>query len=145
MMTDPYQQLLEATIQHLEGIRARGARFVSVTPELLTQLAANRGTPLRQAASAAVATPAGPIQAPGSLKPRQATVIEAKNSPSAPPNTDVKPAAAEASLLSLPGEGVVAAAPPATKLAPEVKAAAFASLRERALACVKCDHLASSR
>ena len=45
--------------------------------------------------------------------------------------------------LGLPGE--VKAAPPAVVLSPEAKAAAFAELRRRALACVKCPHLASSR
>ena len=43
---------------------------------------------------------------------------------------------------ALPGE---TAAIPITPLSPEAKAAAFAELRERALACVKCPHLASSR
>jgi len=32
-MTDPYYQLLEATIQHLEGLKRRGERCVSVSPE----------------------------------------------------------------------------------------------------------------
>jgi DNA polymerase len=44
-------------------------------------------------------------------------------------------------LLALPGEIVPTAAP----LESQAKAAAFAALRERALACVKCPHLASSR
>jgi len=43
--------------------------------------------------------------------------------------------------LALPGETVPVSAP----LDPKEKAAAFAALRERALACVKCPHLASSR
>jgi DNA polymerase len=43
--------------------------------------------------------------------------------------------------LALPGETVPASAP----LDPQAKAAAFAALRQRALACVKCAHLASSR
>ena len=34
---------------------------------------------------------------------------------------------------------------PAAALSPEAKAAAFAELRQRAMACVKCPHLASSR
>jgi DNA polymerase len=38
-----------------------------------------------------------------------------------------------------------AAVPAAPALSPEAKAAAFAELRQRALACVKCSHLASSR
>jgi DNA polymerase len=51
------------------------------------------------------------------------------------------PIAEQATLLALPGETVPAAAP----LDPQAKAAAFAALRERALACMKCPHLASSR
>ena len=45
-------------------------------------------------------------------------------------------------MLALPGETVPSQSPP---LDPQAKAAAFAALRERALACVKCPHLASSR
>jgi DNA polymerase len=44
--------------------------------------------------------------------------------------------------LGLPG---LTPAVPAAPLSPEAKAAAFAELRERAMACVKCPHLASSR
>jgi DNA polymerase len=45
--------------------------------------------------------------------------------------------------LALPGEASApATAPPLNR---EAKAAAFAKLRERALACVKCSHLAASR
>ncbi len=43
--------------------------------------------------------------------------------------------------LALPGETV----PASTPLDPKEKAAAFAELQKRALACVKCPHLASSR
>jgi DNA polymerase len=49
---------------------------------------------------------------------------------------------AEPSLsLGLPGE----VPPPRAPLSPEAKAAAFADLRQRALACVKCSHLAAAR
>jgi len=143
-MTDPYQQLLAATIQHLEDRKARGARFISVTPELLSQLTMNRAMPLRQSASAPVAAPVGAAQAPGPVKLTQASAIAAKP-PSPTPQSQPKPAAPQASLLSLPGEEVATGTPIAQNLAPEVKAAAFAALRERALACVKCEHLASSR
>jgi DNA polymerase len=47
------------------------------------------------------------------------------------------------SLLSLPGEPVLAPVTPS--LTPEAKAAAFTELRQRALACTKCAHLAGSR
>jgi len=43
--------------------------------------------------------------------------------------------------LPLPGENAPASPP----LDPKEKAVAFAALRERALVCVKCPHLASSR
>lgn len=39
----------------------------------------------------------------------------------------------------------MSAPPTAPPLTPEAKAAAFAALRERALACVKCSHLAAAR
>jgi DNA polymerase len=44
---------------------------------------------------------------------------------------------------ALPGDAE--AAPPTVALSPEAKAAAFADLRQRTIACVKCPHLASSR
>jgi len=52
------------------------------------------------------------------------------------------PVAEQKTLLALPGETVASQVPP---LDPQAKAAAFAALHERALACVKCPHLASSR
>jgi uracil-DNA glycosylase family 4 len=53
-----------------------------------------------------------------------------------------QPAAEQESLPALSGGTVPVQKPP---LDPKEKAAAFAALRERALACVKCPHLASSR
>jgi hypothetical protein len=32
-MSDGYRQLLDATIQHLEGLKSRGVRHVAVAPE----------------------------------------------------------------------------------------------------------------
>jgi DNA polymerase len=101
---DAYTQLLDATISHLESLKNRGTRFVSVSPENLATLAQMP----RRPATATVA----PV--------RVAPAIVAPSSPSQPT--------------------LVAAAPVS-----EAKAAAFAELRARALACVKCPHLASSR
>ena len=53
------------------------------------------------------------------------------------------PPVAQAVSMPLPGETPVPA--PAPALSPEARAAAFAELRQRAMACVKCPHLASSR
>jgi DNA polymerase len=49
----------------------------------------------------------------------------------------------QALSLALPSETTAPASLPA--LSPEAKAAAFAELRQRALACVKCPHLAAAR
>ncbi|MCX6924458.1 MAG: uracil-DNA glycosylase, partial [Verrucomicrobia bacterium] len=56
---------------------------------------------------------------------------------------DPKPAPDPALAQPLPVETPVAT--PAAMLTPEAKAAAFAELRQRALTCVNCPHLASSR
>jgi uracil-DNA glycosylase len=114
-MSEGYRQLLDATIQHLEDLKSRGVRHVPVSPETLR----------------ALAQPAG-------AEPR----ISMPTAPASP-----KPAELS---LALPGETqseiFTAAAPsPAPCLSSPEKAAAFAALRERALACVKCQHLASSR
>ncbi|MDB6110704.1 MAG: Phage polymerase-related protein, partial [Pedosphaera sp.] len=57
-----------------------------------------------------------------------------------------RPKAPAVSVFSAPVEAVAAAIVPAAPvLSPEAKAAAFAELSARALACVKCPNLASSR
>ena len=59
-----------------------------------------------------------------------------------PRSTPITPPAEAPALFALPGDAPAPSAPP---LDPAAKAAAFAELRTRALACVKCPHLASSR
>jgi DNA polymerase len=117
-----FDQFLDATIQHLEGLKARGVRYVSVSPETLR--------PLSQ-----------PMPKPAALP-----VYAAKPSPAsarpAPPIPSTPPSAAAELALSPPGETPPVSAAP---LSPEAKAAAFAALRERVLACVKCPHLAAAR
>src|SRR5262245_16097990 len=47
-MPDTYSELLDATIQHLESLKARGTKFVSVSHETLAALdrpAVKRGLP----------------------------------------------------------------------------------------------------
>jgi uracil-DNA glycosylase family 4 len=63
MPADAYTQLLDATISHLESLKNRGVRFVSVSPENLTALAR---TPRRAAA---------PVKSP------TATMIDTSASP----------------------------------------------------------------
>jgi len=102
-MSEVYNQLLAATIQHLESLKARGTRFVSVSPEILSALA-------RPPAPSRPISIAPPPPAPPPA-PRLAAV------PTAPISIGLDPA----------------------------KIAAFAELRARALACVKCPNLAAAR
>lgn len=124
-----YDDLLAATIQHLEELKGRGARFVSVSPETLSALANSK---IRRAGF----TPQKPVGPKPELKELKPQNREATTKPPVPRT--------EKSLtFDLPGEKVATPSTPA--LSPEAKAAAFADLRQRAMACVKCSHLASSR
>jgi uracil-DNA glycosylase family 4 len=102
-MPDAYTQLLDAAIQHLQGLKDRGVRFVDVSPERLANLG--------QSVKPSVSRPA----------PRQSTTPAIIPKPPAP--APIAP----------------------TAIVSEAKAAAFAELRVRAMVCVKCPHLASSR
>jgi DNA polymerase len=135
-MIDPYQQLLEATIQHLEDLKARGTRFVSVTPELLTQLATPRKAASRETS---IPIPRPPVE----VKAAQPSLPDAKKAPPVQPASEPKPTVGQSSRLTLPRK--VSTAPSKPALAPEIKAAAFDELRQRALVCRKCEHLAGSR
>jgi len=128
-MSDPYGQLLDATIQHLEDLKARGVRHVAVSPETLRALAqpvAGRDAPLGR-----------PTEAPSHKSDEPAARPYQKATSAAFMST-----AEQETLLTLPGETAPTQVPP---LDPQTKAAAFAALRERALACVKCEHLAAAR
>lgn len=95
-MSSAYDQLLDATIQHLNELKTRGMRHVAVSPDTLRAL---------------------------SQPPRPAAIAPAPGVASVPATRPAVPAP-----------------PPSAE-----KAAAFAALRERALACIRCPHLASSR
>jgi DNA polymerase len=109
-MSDAYNQLLDATIRHLEDLKSRGVRDVVVSDETLRALT--------QPAKSQIPHPK----------------FQMEKTPS--------PAAEQSALIALPGETQSAIRNPQS---PVAKAAAFAALRERALECVKCPHLASSR
>ncbi|HUA69196.1 MAG TPA: uracil-DNA glycosylase family protein [Candidatus Saccharimonadales bacterium] len=132
-MSDAYGQLLDATIQHLEDLKSRGVRHVAVSPETLAALAQ---PPAREFSISTPQSPIMPTAAPTNSKPPTQSAIRNPQSPIA------ALAAEQAPLLALPGETVPSQGPP---LDPQAKVAAFASLRERALVCVRCPHLAASR
>ncbi|MBE0545317.1 MAG: uracil-DNA glycosylase [Verrucomicrobia bacterium] len=116
-MSSACDALLDATIRHLEDLQAGGVRHVAVSPDTLKALAqpAPRGV---QPSLAAV---------PAQVRQPQPVSLTPGTEPPLPLAQPIEPV------------NVVPV------LSPEAKAAAFAALRERALACVKCQHLASSR
>jgi DNA polymerase len=124
-MSDDYRQLLDATIQHLEGLKSRGVRHVAIAPETLRALAQP--------------APVGKIQISNFKSQIQPTAPVAKTEPvisTLPKKTPAPAAPPKAEIPSPRVEG--------TKASPG-KIAAFTALRERALACIKCPSLASSR
>ena len=132
-MSNLYAQLLEAAIQHLEELKARGIRLVSVSQEALAELGQMRERPPMKAPSPEARAPQLSIEKP----------LVQLTPPVPPKPVTQTPLREQALSLSLPGEAV--AAPAAPELSPETKRAAFAELRQRAMACVKCAHLAASR
>src|SRR6266404_3059364 len=116
-MAEPYTELLDATIRHLEGLKERGVRFVTVSPENLAALA----------------------QAP---RPQATQAGAPSRAPVAP---SARPMEREALVAATLIADAVEARPAGPGLSPEAKAAAYADLRARALGWVKCPHLASSR
>jgi uracil-DNA glycosylase family 4 len=127
-MSGVYQELLETTIRHLESLKASGARFVPVSKETLNSLEVLKARPAKPAPTAAPRpTPAVTAKAP-QVAPRAKPLEQ-------------KPVQAESLSLALPGQTPKAL----PVLGLEAKAAAFADLRQRALACVRCSNLVAAR
>ena len=133
-MSGPYEELLEATIHYLEGLKSRGARHVAVAPQTLR----------------AMALPAPKVQISDLISPNQniAAAVEA-NVPDNPEPMTTKPALSGSNPPSRnlnsafePGAGALEADRQESAV---TKAASFEALRLRVLACTKCPHLASSR
>jgi DNA polymerase len=132
-MSDTYSQLLDAAIQHLEELKARGVRFVAVSPENLASLSAtSRPAPAK---AVALPRPTAPNTGPATaVRPQHTT----------PKPAEQKPAPELALPMAAEGKQAGAGAQ-APALSPEAKAAAFAELRQRVMPCVKCSHLAAAR
>src|SRR5262245_7509257 len=131
-MSEPYEQLLDATIQHLQELKSRGVKSVNVSPEALVSLRSTAPAGTGTGRTAAPGTAPSPVNrvAPAAV-PVKATVV-----PSQPTGEiDLVPSAKPVSTLT----------PASAPLDPAAKAGAMRELRERALVCVKCPHLANSR
>ena len=114
-MSTAYHELLDATIQHLEGLKARGVRHLAIAPETLR----------------ALVRPAGIIPAPTAAKIATPGSMPAKQIAAFMPSEKITAPVSQSAIRN-----------PQSAIG---KATAFAALRERALACVKCPHLAASR
>jgi uracil-DNA glycosylase family 4 len=124
-MSSAYDQLLDATIRHLENLQSRGTRHIAVTTETWRALTA----PLPTSTKSPATTTRPPI-----MRPSATTAIPMppiRNRPTRSTPASVSPAAPREIL-------------PYTSADP-AKAAAFAELRTRVLACVKCPNLAAAR
>lgn len=130
-----YAQLLDAAIKDLEDRKAAGERFVAVAPATLGALAAPLSAPAptraKPAELAAPATRPAPAARAGGFQPPSAT-------PAAPSRAPLFPAVQPSPAAALPPL-------PALNISATDKPAAFAALRERALACTKCPHLVTTR
>jgi uracil-DNA glycosylase len=114
---DAFDVLLRAAIDHLEELKSQGTKFVRVNPENVTALTAmrTRRTTTTTATAAAPNKTAAPI-----APPKPATPVKIVSRP-----------APEAAPIVVTSSGN--------------KAADIGALRERAMVCVKCPNLASSR
>ncbi len=158
-MSADYNELLDATIQHLENLKSRGVRHVAVAPETLRALALPAKSQIQSATGAPSTVSARTefpkhaetvLGAPHKSAPQTfSTVPELRSSRREEAQTfqPTLQAAVVESLTEASQSLLTSAATNiyATPLDPQAKAVAFAALRGRALACVKCPHLASSR
>jgi len=125
-MPGEYDQLLEATIEHLQQLKAHGTRFVTVDTAALKAL----GVPAAAPAKSSV-----PRSLSASVQAATPSPAPATPKPAAP----VKERSIFAPAAGLPPEPVV------EPLAPEAKEGAMAELRARASVCVKCPNLVAAR
>lgn len=133
-MADDLDQLLDATIQHLQDLKSRGRRFVNVSGETLAAL---RGLP---------PTPARRTAPPPDRPPAPAVQSSALTRPPPPAASAASPQAHRIPAEARPSGKIAAEEPPAeTRLTDSSKVQAIQALRAQALACRKCPHLVASR
>src|ERR1051325_5032290 len=112
-MPDTYAERLEATIQHLEGLKARGTKFVPASDETLEAL----DRPVARRSRTTGPRDQGTSDEPAGLETKPPPGITAETA-------------------RRTGEYVLAPLP-----ADSAKESAFADLRRRALVCVTSQHL----
>src|SRR5215212_10430107 len=114
-MSEQFHEVLGATIDHLQALKMRGAQFVALEPETMRAL---NGVAHRNG---------------GSVKSPPALVVEPRTTVPAP----------QPPALPVPQIAPALNVAPATPGLPKTEA--MTELRERALQCVKCPKLVSTR
>jgi uracil-DNA glycosylase family 4 len=125
-MSSDYQRLLEAAIQHVEQLKSEGVKYLSVDPAALAALNSPGARPARSAPTQA------PISTPA-ITPAKPVPKPAQSMPAPPAKPPGLPASTPVAHVQTPA------------LTGAAKVQAFAELRARALACVKCPNLAAAR
>jgi len=150
-MLESYCQLLDGLIYHLKRLKERGERYVTVSPATLGELSLALAAAARPKAPQATAKPS-PVRMAKPPSPMAATsspVTQPVPMKSAPTTqTPSTASAAVASGIQPPPMPVT----PASETKPAVDLGnhqtpeeVMAALRTKALACVKCPHLAQAR
>ncbi len=134
-MSSSYSQLLDATILHLEDMKARGIQFVSVSSAALSDLKKSAQHPAHKK------SPLPGFAASPAVNPLGASIRTLSSAVAVPAENVESKKSAAPSDLNFKDAGAIVAPP----LDPAAKTAAFAELRQRAMACLKCEHLATSR
>jgi DNA polymerase len=117
-MPEGFDELTSVTVHHLEELKLQGVRYVSVSSESLEALTGTNFSPTKQQAQ--------------SGHPREKVL-----------GGTTTAASEQRSQIALQATAV--SPDTAQSRASETKAQALAELRERAMQCIKCPHLASSR
>ena len=126
-MSADYQSLLDATVRHLEDLRAHGHQYIHVSPATFAVL--------NQPAPPAAVTPSSSAPRPVAPAPRP---------PAAAP-LPVPRVAAPLPVVAAPSPPPGLAAPAPAPGPVEDKGQAMAALCARAVVCVKCPHLVATR
>lgn len=153
-MSEDYEQLLEATIQHLQDLKAQGVRFVPVTPGTIASLTQGRS------AAAKAESPRTRGVGAGSAS-KLSSVSQARPSFPSPPiapasnvtlgGTAAQPVPVRPATALMPDQEVLQSPKAEPSIIatstphPGGRTAALEALRQRVLPCTKCPHLAAVR
>lgn len=149
-MASAYHELLDATIGHLEDLKADGVDFVPVLPATLAALT-SAPKPTRPASAPAARTqpPAAPAWESATPAPPPAAPVPGVRKPVSAAAASRWSQAANLAPTPAPVPRPTAPAPPQPPLPPKLdraaKEAAIADLRQRVLACVQCPNLVAAR